>query len=135
MISDNQLTIVQRIEQLEKENQRLRRWGRLLFLGIVLIVAVGAAATIDNQMILRDRDGRTRFAMFIHPQEIRSVVFQMFNDRSRQRLRFGDDPVNGTYFFIEGQTGRKRIEFGVDSQDQAYFRIKDPQGRIIRSLP
>ncbi|MEK6262600.1 MAG: hypothetical protein AABP62_28730 [Planctomycetota bacterium] len=134
-ISENDSSIINRLNALESENRRLKRWCGGALLGFLVVVTCGAALVADNTLILRDRDGNSRFVAGVHPEDIRNTFVSMSDDRRNQFLRMGNDPFNGSYFFILDRADKKRIECGVDKNNNEYMRFYDREGQVVRSLP
>jgi hypothetical protein len=134
-ISENDSSILNRLIALECENRRLKRWGAGTLLGLLVVVACGAAVVADNPLIVRDRDGHSRFIAGVHSEDIRNTYVSMADERQNQFLRMGNDPFNGSYFFILDKTDKKRIECGVDKNNNEYMRFYNANGQVVRSLP
>ena len=133
--SDRDSVILERLDRLERENRRLKRLGGGLVLALTLAFACGAATVAQSIFIFCDDDGTSRAVIGVHPQDINNVYFSMADAKKNQFLRMGNDPHNGSYFFILDKADQKRIEFGVDGKNKEYVRLFDADGRLSKQLP
>jgi len=127
--------VIDRLNQLERSNRFLWRMIGGLALGFAIAVSAGAALYSEDSLMLRDRDGKARFVTGIHPQDVRNIYLSMTDDTNREFLRMGNDPANGSYFFLDDRSGRTRIKFGVDRNDNPYMFFYDDHGKIVRRIP
>jgi hypothetical protein len=103
MIPQTQPTLEQRVQNLERQNRRLR-WA-LLFLPIAgLVLAAGVAQVKDlvgqsvtaQKFILIDGDGRERAALFT--SKAAEPVLEFYNKDHSLILNAGKSPENGVGF-------------------------------------
>jgi hypothetical protein len=105
------------VAALERQNRLLRRLTVACF-GL-LVVAVACAADViptslivQEEFLVKDRDGITRFEMVVNKVHGRS---------------------NG--FHVVDMNGQTRIDIGITDAGQPVIAFLDPAGRVIRTLP
>ena len=104
------------VAALEKQNRLLRRLTAAC-LGLLLVaVACGArqiaGAVVQDEFVLKDRNGTTRFEMVID-----------------------DNGGLSNGFHIADANGQTRIDMGVTEKGQAVILFLDQQGRVVGTLP
>ncbi|MFA5785123.1 MAG: hypothetical protein WC962_09620 [Phycisphaerae bacterium] len=104
--SQVELSFEQRIEKLEVQNRRLKCLIILFGLLGMFIISAGMQ-TIQEQLIIRDRNNTVRFDMGV----------DKFNGRANALLIFDMD-------------GRKRVDIGVDASGNTGIVLLNPDGSI-----
>ncbi len=104
--SKGELSFKQRIEKLEVQNRRLK-CGIVFFCLLGLVIILAGMQTIQEQLIIRDRNNIVRFDMGV----------DKFNGRANALLIFDMD-------------GRKRIDIGVDASGNTGIVLLNPDGSV-----
>ena len=104
------------VAALERQNRLLRR---LLAVGLGAFVVIGLAGAnvtgplvVHEEMVIKDRNGTTRFEMVIDDNHGLS---------------------NG--FHVVDANGQTRIDIGITPKGEPVIAILDGRGRVIRTLP
>lgn len=132
---------VERLDQLEREHRRVRRYGTMMLIGIAVVLGLGAAlvafsqrrglpgsvqTVAAQQFILRDRDGRVRGAWGM--AEDGTVRLALSDELGRQRVRISllDDGAAGLSFADSGD--RKLAVLGLLADGTTSLVLTDPGG-------
>lgn len=79
-----------RLERLERENRRLKRWSTGLALGLGLVGLASAKLVCDTvtgeRLVIHDPSGRTRVSVDAYSAETPGLVFHARDGRSSARL-------------------------------------------------
>ena len=98
-----------RLERLERENRRLKRWAGVACGGFALLGLAGAAAPAicdvvsAERLVLRDNGGRQRLVVDAYQTDSPTLVLQTREGKTLARL-------------------------GIDERGEAYFNLYDKQG-------
>ena len=100
--------LTSRIDRLERENARLKRWGGLACAGLALLgLAAAAPAVCDvisgERLVLRDGSGRQRLTLDAYRNEAPELTLQ-------------------------SRDGKPLARAGIDAQGEAYLALYDAKG-------
>ena len=99
-----------RLERLERENKRLKRWSGALCGGFALLGLLGMAAPTlcdvvsGERLVLRDETGRQRIVLDAYRNDLPTLTLQT-------------------------RAGQPLATLGIDKQGEAYFRLFDAAGK------
>lgn len=138
--SAGEQTLVLRLEMLEKQNRRLRNWGKAVLLVVAGLLLMGQAGpntnTIEAQeFILRDANNKQRARLALVED---TTVLSLYdaNENVRSRMVAGDRP--GLLFFDPKRSGpyaKVRLALGVGDMGGGagdsgpHFLLFDADGR------
>jgi hypothetical protein len=133
--------ILTRLEELERENRRLRRFGTMMLVGLAMILGLGAALVFFSgrfglpgsaqtvsaqQFMIRDRDGNVRGVW--GTGEDGTVRLALSDPEGRQRVRLSllDDGSAG--ISLADSADRKLAVLGLLSDNTTTLALTDPAG-------
>ena len=113
----------ERVQKLEAENKRLKRWG----IGAAIVAgAVGlmsAASAVCNtvyaeRFVLQDTGGHSRAVMTAY-ESGGSPSFSLLDEKGAKSLTFGVADGGKAYIELAGKDGPVRSNFAVNAEGQA----------------
>jgi len=131
--------IVDRLEQLEKQNRRLKLTGALLaiivlsFLSMGLISQEGKLLEAEN-FLLRDKEGRVRAAFFLN--EAGGVGITLLNSSSQERLTMGVEQNGNAFLRLVDDNGKPRLSLANDRTGTGIIltdRFGEPRASLSES--
>ncbi len=135
----------QRLDQLERENRRLkRRVDVMALLGAVILVGVlsrlvayahsaGAPRVINAKVVnaewfsLRDEEGRARAKLTVDPGGVPILAFYDKLDKSKMSISINKKDEPCVYFFNDG--GENTLRMGQSESIGPWIGLHDSQGK------
>ncbi|MBA3259643.1 MAG: hypothetical protein H0T68_09280 [Gemmatimonadales bacterium] len=133
--------LLHRLEQLERENRRLRRYGTMMLMGIAVILGLGAAliffsgrfglpgsaqVVVARQFEVRDIDGRVRGVWGAAEDGSVRLAFNDVGGRQRVRVSLLADGSAGLSF--ADSADRKLAVLGLLPDNTTTLALTDPAG-------
>lgn len=112
-----------RIEKLESENRRLKRFGIAAAVVVGAVGLMSATSAMCNtvsaeRFVLRDSNGRDRAVMTAY--ETGGVPnFSLLDAKGKKSLTFGVNEEGQSYIELAGKEGPVRSNFAVNAEGQA----------------
>jgi hypothetical protein len=133
--------IVNRLDQLERDNRRLRRYVTAMLVVIAMVLGLGASliwyssrsglpgspqTVAARQFVLRDANGKVRGALGLGDDGAVRLVLSDPNERQRVRLSLLEDGSAGLSF--ADSSDRKLAVFGLLPDYTTNLALTDPAG-------
>ncbi len=132
-MTDNTRELFSRIEKLENENRRLRRWGGGLLGATLLVGVLGAAAPAvcktvwAERLVLRDSGGRDRLLMDAYGSATPSITMKDERGKSVVSLSWKD----GVLLDILDGKGRKSASVKIDRDGKTSVVREEKEGDLV----
>ena len=89
--------VAERLERVERENRRLKRWGAVALIGIAAVVLTGQAKASRvvqaEKFVVQDAEGKVRAELGTFPDGKMALV--LFDQKEKSALSFGCWPTAG----------------------------------------
>jgi hypothetical protein len=135
--------LVRRMEEVERDNLRLRRMGLYMLVGVGALLGLAAAFVVvaarhgmpgfvpelaeAHRFVVRDDEGRLRAALGMSKEGNAQVVLQ--DERGRDRLRLSVLPDGGAGVAFVDSTGNSRMVLGLLPDQSASVVMADGGGK------
>lgn len=111
-MSGNDLSsVLERLTRVERTNRLLKRVLVLCFAATTALAAIAWKTEVDEQLLIKDRNGQVRFDMSVNPQ---------------------NGLANG--LLMVDANNKIRIDIGIDAQGRPAIRLFNPDGTLKRLI-
>ncbi|MEO7987328.1 MAG: hypothetical protein ABI766_12415 [Gemmatimonadales bacterium] len=137
------LILAHRVEELERDNRRLRRWGTYILVGVGVLLGLTTAiivvsarhgmpgmvarVTESQSFLLRDSRGQIRATLNMNEKGAAQLALQDGTGRQRLRLSVLSDGSSGAAFV--DSTGASRIVMGLLPDETSTIVLADHAGK------
>lgn len=114
-----------RLERLEKENRRLKKWGAIAASSLGVIALFGFAAPVvcdivsGERLVVRDEMGRQRFGVDAYRTQAPTISLHDANGRARARIGVDEKGDLTMSFFDEKGGAKASYLFAADGAPKA----------------
>ncbi len=130
-------SVVRRLERVERENRRLKRWGSVMLLGIACLTMMGqtqSGKTVEaERFVVRDTKGKVRAELGAFPEGKTALVLYDQERRPRVEVRILPDGRMG--LAISDENERPRAILRVLSTGAGVISLFGSDGKLLWQRP